>query len=238
MSLEENKEMKFYVEDVDVEDDVVDVEDDVVDVEDDDVEDDVVDVEDDDVEDDDVEDEDVEDDDVEYVDDDVEDEDVEYEGKKDQGLNYGEEEKKGELSDEEESELSDEEEDDEYLQKFDREVSHNFIEEFHPESKSHTDIEVKKLVKVSRNKEGIIVDDFHRTMPFLSKYEYTRVIGQRAKQIDSGAQPFVDLDNDVIDGYTIARKELDQKKIPFILQRPLPGGGCEYWKLEDLELLH
>ena len=197
MSLEENKEMKFYVEDVDVEDD-----------------------------------------DVEYVDDDVEDEDVEYEGKKDQGLNYGEEEKKGELSDEEEDELSDEEEDDEYLQKFDREVSHNFIEEFHPESKSHTDIEVKKLVKVSRNKEGIIVDDFHRTMPFLSKYEYTRVIGQRAKQIDSGAQPFVDLDNDVIDGYTIARKELDQKKIPFILQRPLPGGGCEYWKLEDLELLH
>ena len=96
---------------------------------------------------------------------------------------------------------------------------------------------MKKFVKVARNKSGVIVDDLHRTLPFLTKYEFTRVIGQRAKQIDSGALPFVEVTNDVIDGYTIAIMELEQKKLPFILRRPMPGGGCEYWKLEDLELL-
>ena len=32
-------------------------------------------------------------------------------------------------------------------------------------------------------------------------------------------------------------KELEEKKIPFIIKRPLPNGGCEYWKLADLEIL-
>ena len=134
-------------------------------------------------------------------------------------------------------ELLTDDEDDKYLEKFEEEVKHDFIKDFHPESTSHNDLEVKKFAKISRDKRGMIVDDFHKTIPFLTKYEHTRVIGQRAKQIDSGALPFVEVDNEVIDGYTIAVMELEQKKLPFILKRPLPGGGCEYWKLEDLELL-
>jgi DNA-directed RNA polymerase subunit K/omega len=39
----------------------------------------------------------------------------------------------------------------------------------------------------------------------------------------------------VIDGYLIALEEYKQKKIPFIIQRPLPNGTCEYWKFSDLE---
>ena len=41
----------------------------------------------------------------------------------------------------------------------------------------------------------------------------------------------------MIDGYLIALKELEQKKIPFIIQRPLPNGKSEYWRLRDLEQL-
>jgi len=25
--------------------------------------------------------------------------------------------------------------------------------------------------------------------------------------------------------------------LPFIVKRPMPNGGCEYWKLQDLEIL-
>jgi hypothetical protein len=32
-------------------------------------------------------------------------------------------------------------------------------------------------------------------------------------------------------------KELEEKKMPFIIKRPMPNGGCEYWKLSDLEIL-
>ena len=41
----------------------------------------------------------------------------------------------------------------------------------------------------------------------------------------------------IIDGYIIAEMELKQKKLPFIVQRPLPNGGCEYWPLQELEIL-
>ena len=31
--------------------------------------------------------------------------------------------------------------------------------------------------------------------------------------------------------------ELKEKKIPFIIRRPLPDNSFEYWKLQDLELI-
>ena len=34
---------------------------------------------------------------------------------------------------------------------------------------------------------GNIIDPLHKTIPFLTKYEYTRVLGQRSKQIEEGA---------------------------------------------------
>ena len=36
---------------------------------------------------------------------------------------------------------------------------------------------------------------------------------------------------------TIAQEEFKQKKMPFIIRRPLPDGSSEYWKIEDLEIL-
>jgi hypothetical protein len=40
-----------------------------------------------------------------------------------------------------------------------------------------------------------------------------------------------------VDGYIIAELELREKKIPFIIRRPIPGGGCEYWSIRDLEIV-
>jgi DNA-directed RNA polymerase I, II, and III subunit RPABC2 len=81
------------------------------------------------------------------------------------------------------------------------------------------------------------MDDLHKTIPFLTKYEKARVLGQRAKQINSGSKPFIKVPDNVIDGYVIGELELQQKKIPFIIRRPIPGGGSEYWKLSDLEII-
>ena len=131
-----------------------------------------------------------------------------------------------------------EDEDDDYLQKLDKEVRENFLADYHPESQSHNYEEVKSLAKVTRNKDGQVIDALHRTLPFLTKYEKTRILGQRAKQIDAGAKSFVKTENNVLDGYIIAQSELEQKKIPFIIKRPLPNGGFEYWNIRDLELVH
>jgi DNA-directed RNA polymerase I, II, and III subunit RPABC2 len=130
-----------------------------------------------------------------------------------------------------------EEDDDNYLQKFDEEINKNYIHDFHPECLIHNSDEIAKLSIVMRNADHIIVDPLHKTLPFLTKYEKARVLGQRAKQIENGSAPFVNVPEQVIDGYTIAVLELKQKKIPFIIRRPIPGGAFEYWNLKDLECL-
>ena len=135
-------------------------------------------------------------------------------------------------------ESDDEDDDDEhYLQKFDSDMRDNYILNYHPEAKTHNYEEVKALARVSRDAQGIIVDPLHKTIPFLTKYEMTRIIGQRAKQLDSGAKTFVKVPLNVMNGYHIAQLELEQNKLPFIIKRPLPNGGIEYWNVSDLEVL-
>ena len=93
------------------------------------------------------------------------------------------------------------------------------------------------MTTVVRNEDGIIIDPLHKTLPFITRYEKARIIGERAKQLNSGASPMIDVEPSVLDGYLIALKEFEEKQIPFIVKRPLPNGGCEYWKLSDLEIL-
>ena len=136
--------------------------------------------------------------------------------------------------------LSDDEEesdDENYLQKIQDNVHENIIEEYHPELKTHNYEEISNLAKVTRNQNGEIIDPLHQTIPFITKYEKARMIGERSKQINAGAKPLIDVEPNVIDGYLIALKEFEEKKTPFIIKRPLPSGGCEYWKLSDLEVL-
>ena len=125
--------------------------------------------------------------------------------------------------------LSDDEEesdDENYLQKIQDNVHENIIEEYHPELKTHNYEEISNLAKVTRNQNGEIIDPLHQTIPFITKYEKARMIGERSKQINAGAKPLIDVEPNVIDGYLIALKEFEQKKTPFIIKRPLPSGGC------------
>ena len=142
-------------------------------------------------------------------------------------------------SDEEDDDESDLDDDDgeNYLQKLDESVKQQTIANHHPELIVSNYDEVEALTIVVRDERGIIIDPLHRTLPFLSKYERTRILGERAKQINDGAKAFVTVDPGVIDGYLIALKELEQKKIPFIIRRPLSNGASEFWKLKDLEML-
>ena len=81
------------------------------------------------------------------------------------------------------------------------------------------------------------MDPLHTTLPFVTKYERARILGERTKQLNAGAKALVEVEPEVIDGYLIALKEFEEKKIPFIVKRPMPNGGCEYWKLKDLDIL-
>ena len=74
----------------------------------------------------------------------------------------------------------------------------------------------------------------NKTLPKITKYEKALLIGKRAKQIEDGANPNIK----VMPGQgaiAIAEEELRQRKIPFIIKRPI-GNTFEYWKPADMEV--
>lgn len=73
----------------------------------------------------------------------------------------------------------------------------------------------------------------YKTNPTLSKYEKTRILSERTSQIINGSVIYIDNPEKYKNPYQIALKELESKKIPFIIKRPY-GNDFEYWKLEDL----
>ena len=139
--------------------------------------------------------------------------------------------------DDENMDHDDDDNDESKLKKFDKELREDYLVNFHPESLIQNYDEIYNLARVVRDANGVIVDSLHKTLPMLTKYEKTRILGQRAKQINDGATPFVKIPEGVIDGYLIAIRELEEKKIPFIIRRPLPNRGSEYWMVEDLEIV-
>lgn len=140
--------------------------------------------------------------------------------------------------DDDDDDSSDEEDDDNDLKKFDIALNDNKLNKYHPSTKQISYEEVLALAKITRNKQGLIIDPFHTTVPILSRYEYAKIIGLRSKQLNHGATPFIDnLDPSIIDGHTIAVKEFKLDKIPFIIKRPLPNGINEYWNVKDLEYI-
>ena len=144
-------------------------------------------------------------------------------------------------NDSDENKSSDDE--DEYLdednyEKFDEHLVNNYIKQIHPESNYKTNEEMAILSVVERDPEtGIIKDKYHTTTPIMTKYEFTRIIGMRISQLAQGAKSYVKLNNHIVDYYIIAETELRLKKLPYIINRPLPNGRSEYWKISDLEIL-
>lgn len=115
------------------------------------------------------------------------------------------------------------------------------IEDFHPLLLKKDFDEILLLSTVVRDPQGNIMDPYHKTYPFLTKYEKARVIGERAQELACGAPLLVDIPSAelaTLDDFEIALLELTAKKIPYIIKRPLPSGSCEYWHVYDLEQYH
>jgi DNA-directed RNA polymerase subunit K/omega len=126
------------------------------------------------------------------------------------------------------------------FKKFNQQLKMSYVADTHPEAESHNHDEVHAFATVVRDARGVIIDPLHKTIPILTKYEKTRILGMRTKQLNDGAEPYIKLPVTpvpIIDGYVIAQRELEEKKLPFIIRRPLPNGGTEYWYLQDLEIL-
>lgn len=110
----------------------------------------------------------------------------------------------------------------------------------HPEAiLDYTEAIVQKLplAAVPPGTGGSTVDPNHKSQPFLTQYERTRILGFRANQLAQGGRPFIVVPTHITSTLEIARLELDQRRLPFVVKRPMPDGSFEYWRLSDLMIL-
>ena len=80
-------------------------------------------------------------------------------------------------------------------------------------------------------------DPAHRSAPFLSVYEKTKILGLRTNQLAQGARPYIQVPEYITDVQDIARMELEQRRLPMIIKRFMPDGTFDKFRLSDMILL-
>jgi len=118
----------------------------------------------------------------------------------------------------------------------------NELMRFHPEARIDTiesvamDIQLINVPPSFKNSDGQ-ADPKHRSVPYLTQYEKTKVLGFRTNQLSQGARAFIAVPAHVTDLKEIAKMELEARRLPFIIKRPMPDGTFEKWRLSDLLIL-
>ncbi len=87
----------------------------------------------------------------------------------------------------------------------------------------------------NNNKHDVFVDAKNRiTKPFITQYEYVRILGDRAKALSLGAKPMIK-NVDKLNCKEIAKLEIKKGMIPLIIIRELPNGLKEKWKIHEFK---
>jgi DNA-directed RNA polymerase I, II, and III subunit RPABC2 len=80
-------------------------------------------------------------------------------------------------------------------------------------------------------------DTTHRSMPFLSTFEKTKILGMRTNQLAQGARPYVIVPEHITNVFDIAKLELEERKLPLIIKRYMPDGTYEKFRLTDFIII-
>lgn len=100
----------------------------------------------------------------------------------------------------------------------------------HPEVKPVFRSEIAQAIKEPRV-----------TREFFTKYEYTALIATRAEQLAQGAKPLASLDglktSDPMFVWNVAKREIEQRKLPFLIRRQMPNGTAEFWSAQEMEII-
>jgi len=93
---------------------------------------------------------------------------------------------------------------------------------------------------VFRSEVADVVKQPRITREYFTKYEFTTLLATRAQQLAEGAKPLASLDglktSDPMFVWNLARREIEQRKLPFIIRRQMPNGESEFWSAQEMEV--
>lgn len=100
----------------------------------------------------------------------------------------------------------------------------------HPEVRAVSRDEVTEALTIPRTLD-----------PYYTRYEYVALLGIRTQQLSEGAAPLVSIDGMITSDprflENVAKKEIVEKKLPFIVHRRIPNGQSEYWSTTELSVI-
>lgn len=133
------------------------------------------------------------------------------------------------ISESENLDEQEQEEDDEEEEFFDTNSYNNFTKQYDLGILNYLN-----YVDNDINKEIIITPpEMRRTSEIMTIAEYTRVISERAKQIDNGSPIFCDIKRE-FDPIEIARLEIQQKRCPIKITRHITKFLVEEWDVNSM----
>lgn len=112
-----------------------------------------------------------------------------------------------------------------------------------PTEESNERKQRKYIIKELTDYKKLEGKEVRRTLPFVSKFEASKLIGSRAHQLASGQEPLVDINiynengdkvGQLVDPLDIAYKELKEDKFPMILKRKMGKDEYEEWTIDEL----
>lgn len=113
-----------------------------------------------------------------------------------------------------------------------------YLSTHHPECRVDYVEEVLQKLPLSSYPPDQNLDYKHKSVMYLTCFEKTKILGFRANQLAQGSKPFIHpLPEFMTDVLEIAALELEQKRLPYILKRPMPNGTFEYIRLSDLLII-
>jgi DNA-directed RNA polymerase I, II, and III subunit RPABC2 len=110
-------------------------------------------------------------------------------------------------------------------------------EEEEKEIESDEEFEEVEVIPEEKKKEKakIVPSELRKTFPYMTKFEYSYLISQRALAIEHGS-PLMIPDTSFIHSIDISKEETEKGLNPIIIQRPLPNGSFEEWKCSELKI--
>jgi DNA-directed RNA polymerase subunit K/omega len=98
-----------------------------------------------------------------------------------------------------------------------------------------------EVIPVTREEIQESLKSDRKTLPYYSKYEYTVMLATRTQQLAEGAVPLVSLEGLRQSDHRfleyLAKREILEQKLPFLVHRRLPNGTSEYWSATELSVI-
>lgn len=168
-------------------------------------------------------------------------------GESDEDIDENEEIEEGDNEDDNEEENNEENEDDnsdEENYEYNTDDDNIDDDENNENSEEEKDKEISEdIITTNNNNNNIIkriVNNNERiTNNFISKYEFTRILGTRTTQIEEGSIVLLKNAEELKKKYNpeqLAILELQNKSCPIYLIREIPNGNIEIWDVNELNI--